>query len=156
MILGTGQTRWGYHPESRFVEAKDDSITIVCTVKVLVQAGSCTAAGRPFIAVPPPNMPEHLLLFIHTKRGCDVRFQVEGKEFEAHMLLMRMRAPSFSVQTLEPLAVAKGGGRLYATIADMKADAFEAVLCFIYTEMRPLKCIISSTALNLLLTRRRG
>ncbi|KAL6847475.1 hypothetical protein ACP4OV_023328 [Aristida adscensionis] len=96
LLLGAGQRQWGYITPSRFVEARDDRVTIVCTVEVVLPGpGHPAGASAAAIAVPPPDMGEHLLRFLETERGCDVTFQVGDREFEAHRLVMAMRSPNF-------------------------------------------------------------
>ncbi|KAL6623712.1 hypothetical protein ACP70R_033591 [Stipagrostis hirtigluma subsp. patula] len=135
MLLGAGQTRWGYLQPARYVEARDDRVAIICTVEVLLPGSrsstAATAAAGSFIAVPPPDMSDHLLRFLETKRGCDITFEVEDREFDAHRPVMAMRSPNFDQQSF-----GEDDDRR-ARIGYMKADVFEAVLRFIYTDGTP-------------------
>ncbi|TVU50366.1 hypothetical protein EJB05_01736, partial [Eragrostis curvula] len=128
VILGSGMLkRWVFRPESRFIEPKDDCITVCCSVEV--------RAAESGAALPPPSMPDHLLQFLETKPARDIVFQVEDREFEAHFRVFRVRARSFNVTNFGPL---EGDGfRMYCTVDDMKADVFEAIKQFVYTDEMP-------------------
>ncbi|KAL6644078.1 hypothetical protein ACP70R_018844 [Stipagrostis hirtigluma subsp. patula] len=89
-------------------------------------------------AVPPPDMPARVLRFLETNPRRDVTFELEDGDVDAHFRVFAMRSPKFNVANFGPLQLqGGGGGRLYVEIEDMKADVFEAVRRFVYTDETP-------------------
>ncbi|KAL6591047.1 hypothetical protein ACP70R_050100 [Stipagrostis hirtigluma subsp. patula] len=79
-------------------------------------------------------MSEHLVQFLESKQGADVTFHVEDREFPAHKLLLAMRSPVFRAGFFGSM---KEAATRAVRILDMKADAFDAALRFIYTDAPP-------------------
>jgi speckle-type POZ protein len=86
------------------------------------------------IIVPPPNMSQQMLQLLESKVGADVTFHVEHREFQAHKILLAMRSPVFRAEFFGSMTEA---ATRCVRILDMKADAFETVLRFVYATGRP-------------------
>ncbi|KAL6647089.1 hypothetical protein ACP70R_014526 [Stipagrostis hirtigluma subsp. patula] len=69
-----------------------------------------------------------------TKEGADVDFEVSGKVFAAHKLVLAARSPVFKADFFGPM---KEESTSYIRICDMHPDAFEALLHYIYTDSLP-------------------
>ncbi|KAL6880261.1 hypothetical protein ACP4OV_011826 [Aristida adscensionis] len=69
-----------------------------------------------------------------TREGADVVFEVSGKAFAAHKLVLAARSPAFKADFFGPM---KEAATSYVRICDMHPDAFEALLHFIYTDSLP-------------------
>ncbi|KAL6623695.1 hypothetical protein ACP70R_033574 [Stipagrostis hirtigluma subsp. patula] len=136
-VVPGGVTCWGHTMESKLVPVKDDRVTVTFALE-LCGATDATAVeptgGGDGVAVPPPNMSEHLLQFLESKQGADVTFHVEDREFPAHKLLLAMRSPVFRAGFFGSM---KEAATRAVRILDMKADAFDAVLRFVYTDATP-------------------
>lgn len=133
-----GTNCWWHSMASKDVPVEDDRITINFTVELCREKnGSPDGAADQDLAVvtvPPPNMSQHLLQFLESKEGADVTFHVEHREFPAHKLLLAMRSPVFRAEFFGSM---KEAATRSVRILDMKADAFEAVLRFAYSDETP-------------------
>uniref|UniRef100_A0A0D3H038 BTB domain-containing protein n=2 Tax=Oryza TaxID=4527 RepID=A0A0D3H038_9ORYZ len=131
---------WGYQKfmEIETVESEyliNDCLTMHCDVEVVKELKTGATMSR-FITVPPPAICCHLEQLLESKEGCDVTFQVERSDYDAHRVVLSARSPVFRAQFFGPMADTGGGGR-YVRILDMKPTVFEAVLRFIYTDRLP-------------------
>ncbi|KAL6591054.1 hypothetical protein ACP70R_050107 [Stipagrostis hirtigluma subsp. patula] len=153
-VVPGGVTCWGHTMESKIVPVKDDRVTVTFALELCKDNGSssgttdATAAeptGGGGVAVPPPNMSEHLVQFLESKQGADVTFHVEDREFPAHKLLLAMRSPVFRAGFFGSM---KEAATRAVRILDMKADAFDAVLRFLYTDATPpdVDCLLDGSA----------
>ncbi|KAL6623705.1 hypothetical protein ACP70R_033584 [Stipagrostis hirtigluma subsp. patula] len=142
-VVPGGVNCWGHAMESKLVPVKDDRVTVTFALELCKDNGSSSGtidatAGEPTgggggggVALPPPNMSEHLLQFLESKQGADVTFHVEDREFPAHKLLLAMRSPVFRAGFFGSM---KEAATRAVRILDMKADTFDAVLRFVYTD----------------------
>ncbi|CAL5078209.1 unnamed protein product [Urochloa decumbens] len=106
---------------------------------------SASPAGASSRAPPPPTpavralrsmsgLPADLVRLLETKQGADVNFEVGGRVFAAHKLVLAARSPVFIADFFGP---AKEKATSYIRICDMHPDAFQALLHYIYTDMLP-------------------
>ncbi|KAM0849337.1 hypothetical protein ACQ4PT_053784 [Festuca glaucescens] len=121
----------------------DDRLTILCTVEVLKEDASATAAEptKSFVsAVPPPTIARdiHKLLLLLKKNpeSSDVTFVVEDTEILAHRLVLAMRSPVFAAELLGHM---RESTTRRVQIHDMSASTFKAMLRFIYSDEFPVK-----------------
>uniref|UniRef100_A0A0D9X7Q1 BTB domain-containing protein n=1 Tax=Leersia perrieri TaxID=77586 RepID=A0A0D9X7Q1_9ORYZ len=121
----------------------NDSFTLRCDVEVVKETETGTTTSR-FVSVPPSGMFRHLEQLLESKEGSDVTFQVEHSEYDAHKAVLAARSPVFRAQffgTMASLSAANqqqsGGRSSYVRIHDMRPEAFEAVLHFVYTDTLP-------------------
>ncbi|KAJ4788488.1 BTB/POZ and MATH domain-containing protein 2 [Rhynchospora pubera] len=61
----------------------------------------------------------------------DVTFEVEGEKISAHRFMLAARSPVFETELYGPMAEAKSS---CIKIKDMKAEVFDALLRFVYTD----------------------
>nr|XP_051228833.1 uncharacterized protein LOC127346589 [Lolium perenne] len=128
--------------EDCYVSA-DDRLTILCTVEVLKEEASATAAEptKSFVsAVPPPTIAgdihKLLLLLEKNPESSDVTFVVEDTEILAHRLVLAMRSPVFAAELLGHM---RESTTRRVQIHDMSASTFKAMLRFIYSDEFPVK-----------------
>nr|CAB3451882.1 unnamed protein product [Digitaria exilis]CAB3455642.1 unnamed protein product [Digitaria exilis] len=93
----------------------------------------------PTVRSPRPSMSSSGLAadlgrLLETKQGSDVDFEVCGKVFPAHKLVLAARSPVFMADFFGP---AKEKDTSYVRIHDMHPDAFEALLHYAYTDTLP-------------------
>ncbi|CAD6256086.1 unnamed protein product [Miscanthus lutarioriparius] len=109
---------------------KDDSFSVRCDVTV-----STTAVRIPrSVAVPPPDMHQHIGRLLESQVGTDVTFQVGEETFAAHRLVLAARSPVFMAQLFGPMKERSTG---HVRIDDMDPRVFRAMLHFIYTDSLP-------------------
>jgi speckle-type POZ protein len=84
------------------------------------------------------------------KEGADVRFEVHGKVFSAHKLVLAARSPVFRAQFYGPTKEDTTTGSSYTLrISGMDPETFDALLHYIYTDSLP-PAIDAVMALDLL------
>ncbi|CAO1948830.1 unnamed protein product [Urochloa humidicola] len=88
------------------------------------------------------GLPADLRRLLETKQGADVHFEVDGKVFSAHKIVLAARSPVFMADFF---GTAKEKATGYIRICDMHPDAFQALLHYIYTDTLPAT---SATAAN--------
>ncbi|KAG0541570.1 hypothetical protein BDA96_02G027900 [Sorghum bicolor] len=71
--------------------------------------------------------------------GADVEFEVGGKVFTAHKLVLAARSPVFREQFF---GAAKEEATGYVRIYDMHPDTFEALLHYVYTDSLPPPAVL--------------
>jgi len=109
---------------------KDDCFSVRCDVTV-----STTAVRIPrSVAVPPPDMHQHIGRLLESQVGTDVTFQVGEETFAAHRLVLAARSPVFMAQLFGPMKERSTG---HVRIDDMDPRVFRAMLHFIYTDSLP-------------------
>jgi speckle-type POZ protein len=74
---------------------------------------------------------------LKTKEGADVRFEVHGKVFTAHKLVLAARSPIFRAQFYDPTKDTTTSTSHTLHINDMDPETFEALLHYIYTDSLP-------------------
>nr|CAB3480298.1 unnamed protein product [Digitaria exilis] len=136
-------TWWGY---LRFIKReeleksdylRDDSFTIRLDFTVMkeietkdIDVDSGATPPPLAVAVPPSDLHHHLGDLLATREAADVTFEVDGKAFPAHRLLLTARSPVLHAQlsAMESTVL---------RIEDMEAQDFEAFLHYIYTDTLP-------------------
>lgn len=133
---------------------RDDCLTIVCDLTVFMELQTedidvDTATPPPpppppppTVVVPPPDLHRHLGGLLDTGEGADVTFEVSGKTFAAHRLVLAARSPVFRAELFGPrkeLGATTGGAVDHTAIRidDMEARDFEALLRYMYTDSLP-------------------
>ncbi|KAL6880262.1 hypothetical protein ACP4OV_011827 [Aristida adscensionis] len=103
-----------------------------------------TSPEPPVIVATPPSgsgLPADLGRLLAAKEKADVVFQVSGKAFAAHKLVLAARSPvfkaDFAVAGPANAATTTTTTATYIPISDVHPDAFEALLHFIYTDSLP-------------------
>ncbi|KAL3812706.1 hypothetical protein ACJIZ3_013974 [Penstemon smallii] len=136
---------WGYSDFYKRTELeasqflKDDCLTIQCTVGVLK-----TSMDNPkTVAQPLPlsDLGESYMQLLERREETDVTFEVDGKIFYAHKLILATRSPVFRAQFFGPL---KEENTRCIKIEEMHAPVFKALLYFIYCHVIPdldSKCV---------------
>lgn len=76
-----------------------------------------------------------LARLLETKEGTDVDFEVRGRLFTAHKIVLAARSTPFKKDLFGATKEKTTTG--YVRISDMHPDAFEALLHYIYTESLP-------------------
>ncbi|RCV35503.1 hypothetical protein SETIT_7G244700v2 [Setaria italica] len=84
---------------------------------------------------PPPELPGHLERVLKDGRGADVTFNVAGREFRAHRVVLAARSPVFDAELLGPMA--EKDARRAVRVVDMEPAIFEMLLHFVYTDSLP-------------------
>jgi speckle-type POZ protein len=106
------------------------------TVKVdVVVVRGFHAQEMPSIVVPPSNMSWHFGDLLSSKAGADVKFVVGGETFSAHRWVLAARSPVFRAQFSGPMKESTDTSAIQ--IDDMEAQAFRALLTFMYTDALP-------------------
>uniref|UniRef100_K4A2U8 BTB domain-containing protein n=1 Tax=Setaria italica TaxID=4555 RepID=K4A2U8_SETIT len=80
------------------------------------------------------GLPADLGRLLETEAGSDVDFEVCGRVFAAHKVVLAARSPVFMADFFGPDKEKTTG---YIRICDMHPDAFEALLHYIYTDTLP-------------------
>ncbi|KAL6651419.1 hypothetical protein ACP70R_010344 [Stipagrostis hirtigluma subsp. patula] len=131
-------TSWGFHvffrkPFLRFSRCLvDDRLRIRCELTVLAPPRTVDTTPAP---APPPELPVHLERALRDGRGADVTFDVAGRVFRAHRLLLAARSPVFDAELFGPMA--EKDAQRVIEIVDVEPAIFEMLLHFIYTESLP-------------------
>ena len=118
----------------------DDEGTVIFEVDI--QVASCDARSEPWTPAlasswsPGPSIGRDLLAAKDVVRT-DVTLSVGGERFEAHRLILAMR--SHVLAAVCEAAPFDEGEKPAVEIADVKADAFGALLHFIYADEMPAK-----------------
>nr|XP_015634840.1 BTB/POZ and MATH domain-containing protein 2 [Oryza sativa Japonica Group] len=130
---------------------RDDCLTIVCDLTVFmelqtedidVDTATPPPPPPPTVVVPPSDLHRHLGGLLATGEGADVTFEVSGKTFAAHRLVLAARSPVFRAELFGPskeLGATTGGAVDHTAIRidDMEARDFEALLRYMYTDSLP-------------------
>uniref|UniRef100_A0A0E0KQU1 Uncharacterized protein n=1 Tax=Oryza punctata TaxID=4537 RepID=A0A0E0KQU1_ORYPU len=143
VFLNTG---WGYRTyiERELLETSeylvDDCLTIVCDFTVFKDLQTedidvnDAAPPPPIVVVPPSDLHRHLAGLLATGEGADVTFEVEGKTFVAHKWVLVARSPVLRAMLIG--TTTSGAGNIVCVDA-MKAEDFEALLYYMYTDSLP-------------------
>ncbi|XP_039793125.1 BTB/POZ and MATH domain-containing protein 2-like [Panicum virgatum] len=101
-------------------------------------AGASSRAPAPALrsSISMSGLPADLGRLLETKQGADVDFEVCGKVFAAHKLVLAARSSVFMEDFFGP-AKEKATGSSHIRICDMHPDAFEALLHYLYTDSLP-------------------
>ncbi|CAM0877987.1 unnamed protein product [Alopecurus aequalis] len=111
---------------------KHDSVTIECTIAVLMRSPDITVLPAKQAPAPPSNLNLDLAQLQQSKTGADVTFLVSGGEsFAAHKLILAARSPVFSA---EFFGVFGEKSSQQIQVEGIAAATFKAMLNFIYTD----------------------
>lgn len=113
-----------------FLGRNNDSLTVKCHLTVIKQSRSEPKYVVTTVVIPPANdLRQDLARLLKDEEGADVTFQVDGKLFHAHRLLLGARSPVFKAELFGPMNDTKP-----IKVDDMEACIFEELLHFIYTD----------------------
>jgi speckle-type POZ protein len=127
---------------------RDDCFTIRCEFTVMKEVHTedieVVDGATPSLAVvvPPSDLHRHLGNVLATGRGADVTFEVDGKTFPAHRLVLAARSPVLldalsGQQQKQAKEGTDGAAAEVVRIEDMEAPDFEAFLHYVYTDTLP-------------------
>lgn len=111
------------------------NLTVHCTLRYQVDAGITVkpVPTKPINHRPLPagTLAHQLELLYQGGRFTDITFSINGKEFRAHKLLLVSRSPYFANLFQHDITL-----RLldYLELQDVRAEVFEQVLHFVYTD----------------------
>ncbi|TVU42656.1 hypothetical protein EJB05_09075, partial [Eragrostis curvula] len=115
---------------------RDDRLVIECTLRV-IKVTRLVSEGMPVeaeIVMPPSDLPEHLGSLLKEGMGTDVTFDIQGKSFPAHRMLLAARSLVFKAELLGPM---KEGRADRIVVHEIQPEVFEALLHFVYTDSLP-------------------
>ncbi|VAI92232.1 unnamed protein product [Triticum turgidum subsp. durum] len=131
--LASGSSHINRLPLSGFL--LNDSFTVECTITVLKEDLPALAATTRAKEVSgygsSPSLQDHLAELLRTGMEADVTFLVSGKSFAAHKLILAARSPVLMAEFFGDM---KETSSRFVEIKDMKAEVFEPLLYFIYTD----------------------
>ncbi|CAL4916699.1 unnamed protein product [Urochloa decumbens] len=140
-----GPTAWGH---IRFIKRavleksehlKDDSFTVRCDLLVInefrAEEEKADVTTPVFVSVPPSNLRQQLGHLLLTEKGANVVFEVGGETFAAHRCVLAARSPVFSAELFGTMKESDTTGVI--RIEDMEAQAFKALLHYMYTDSLP-------------------
>ncbi|GAB4834082.1 BTB/POZ and MATH domain-containing protein 4 [Ancistrocladus abbreviatus] len=105
---------------------KDDCLRINCTVGVVISATDCSRL--PSIRVPDSDIGAHFGMLLENDEYSDAIFNVAGKRFPAHKLVLAARSPKFETEFLD------GSEEEEIVVTDMEPEVFKAMLHFMYRD----------------------
>ncbi|XP_048552346.1 BTB/POZ and MATH domain-containing protein 3-like [Triticum urartu] len=136
--IGGFLTREAFEASSHL---KNDSFVIWCDVIVLERNDEDDdedyyeeeehERARPFIKLPPSDLPSHFSDLLLNKEGADITFEVGGKKLSAHRCMLAARSTVFKKQLFGVAAPS------VEKIDGIEANVFEGLLTFIYTDGMP-------------------
>ncbi|KAM3297481.1 hypothetical protein ACQJBY_039392 [Aegilops geniculata] len=92
--------------------------------------------ARPFIKLPPSDLPSHFSDLLLSKESADITFQVRGKKLAAHRCVLAARSTVFKKQLFGSMD--KGAAAPSVVKIDgIEANVFAGLLTFIYTDGMP-------------------
>ncbi|KAM3214148.1 hypothetical protein ACQJBY_066528 [Aegilops geniculata] len=111
----------------------NDSFTVECTITVLKEDLPALAAPAKEVSGSgsSPSLQDHLAELLRSGMEADVTFVVSGKSFAAHKLILAARSPVLMAEFFGDM---KETSSRCVEIKDMKAEIFEPLLYFIYTD----------------------
>ncbi|TVU42493.1 hypothetical protein EJB05_08902, partial [Eragrostis curvula] len=124
--------RWS--KEEDFSILRDDRLTIVCDVSVLVNPQTSSLEPSSGAHVPQPDLQHCMLTLLEEREGADVTFGVGDETFVAHRVVLAMRSPVLKAELYGPMRVR---GDSCIIVEDMQPAVFNAFLHFIYTDSLP-------------------
>ncbi|TVU42616.1 hypothetical protein EJB05_09035, partial [Eragrostis curvula] len=117
---------------------RDDRLVIECRIHVLNGSRVVPEDSPPpaEAGAPPPcsDLPDHLGRLLREGYGADVTFDVKGRSFAAHRILLAARSPVFKAELLGPM---KEGNEDRVNVRGIRPEVFEALLHFAYTDSLP-------------------
>ncbi|KAL8100844.1 BTB/POZ and MATH domain-containing protein 2-like isoform X2 [Apium graveolens] len=111
---------------------KDDCLQVHCCVGVVK---SHTEGPKVYsIPVPVSDIGQHFGQLLESRKGADVKFQVNGEIFAAHKLVLAARSPVFRAQLFGQM---KDQNTEFINIVEMEVPVFKALLHFLYWDSLP-------------------
>lgn len=110
---------------------KHDSLTVECTIMVLMKSPDTTVLPDKQVPMPSSNLNLDLAKLQQSKTGADVTFIVSGESFAAHKLILAARSPVFSAEFFGDFGE-KNAQQIQ--VEGIEAPTFKAMLDFIYTD----------------------
>ncbi|CAK7341537.1 unnamed protein product [Dovyalis caffra] len=107
---------------------KDDCLKIHCTVGVVVSAIDYSRLHS--IKVPESDIGDHFGMLLENEDCSDITFDVQGKKFHAHKLVLAARSPVFESELLDAMEEDNNT----VVISDIEPKVFKALLHFIYKD----------------------
>jgi speckle-type POZ protein len=115
-----------------------DSFTIRCDIVITKNGNAASGAPPPLsVAVPPPDIQQHLLSLLRSGKGTDVTFEVGGETIAAHRLVLAARSSVFAAELLDPMEEGSTTTSGAICIQGMNAQVFRLLLDFIYSDSVP-------------------
>jgi speckle-type POZ protein len=117
----------------------DDSFKIRCDVIIpegIRTEDRAVAPALTPVPVPPSDLSRHLGALLEAKDGSDVKFRVAGETFSAHKCVLAARSPVFKAQFFGAMKESADDTAV-VSVDDMEAEAFGALLSFLYTDALP-------------------
>ncbi|KAF0893117.1 hypothetical protein E2562_023158 [Oryza meyeriana var. granulata] len=127
---------------------RDNCFSIRCDLTVIkppvakdIDIARLTPPPSSVVSVPPSELNCHIGSLLATGDGADVTFEVNGKMFMAHRIVLAARSPVFRAELFGSAEkknnAAADGADAIIHVEDMEAQDFEALLHFIYTDLLP-------------------
>ncbi|CAO2167899.1 unnamed protein product [Urochloa humidicola] len=113
---------------------RDNSIIIQCDLTVILLPDVPKTKSFCEIEVPPPEMAQQFGMLLEDMTSSDVTFEVGGKSFHAHRLVLAARSPVFKAQLFGPMRDTRMESLV---IGEMEPEVFKALLHYIYNESLP-------------------
>ncbi|KAE8794558.1 TD and POZ domain-containing protein 4 [Hordeum vulgare] len=111
-----------------------DRLVIECVVTVFMYPTVVTRTAAPN-EDPPSDLHRDLARMYESQAGADIGFLVGGQGFRAHGTVLAMRSPAFMAEVVRGGGLGFSGGCV--DINDMKPEAFDALLYYIYMDSLP-------------------
>ncbi|GJN20402.1 hypothetical protein PR202_gb07777 [Eleusine coracana subsp. coracana] len=136
------QNSWGVYQFIKLEDLeqqhlKDDCFTVRCDIIVFgaARVADIAVPAPPAAAFmpPPPDWPQHFRALQQGGQGADVRFLVETKTFAVHRSVLAARSLVFSTELYGTMKEGAANTAIME-IDDMRADVFDNLLHFIYTD----------------------
>jgi speckle-type POZ protein len=154
----TGDIGYTWFMRNEFLERlrhlKNDSFVIRCDIVVIKadnntdteehpckkrknnteqQAAGTGTTAPVFIQLPPSDMQSHFSNLLLTKEGADITFEVGGKKFAAHRIVLAARSAVFKAQLFGAMDEGATAPSVLK-INGIEANVFSTLLTFIYTD----------------------
>ncbi|XBH59537.1 hypothetical protein VPH35_114256 [Triticum aestivum] len=121
---------------------KNDSFVLRCDVVVLDKKDDESGEeeeeepARPFIKLPPSDLPSHFSDLLLSKEGADITFEVGGKKLTAHRCVLAARSTVFKTQLFVAMNEDAAAPSV-VKIDGIEANVFTGLLNFVYTNGMP-------------------
>ncbi|XP_051197278.2 BTB/POZ and MATH domain-containing protein 5-like [Lolium perenne] len=152
----TGDIGYTWFMRNEFLERlrhlKNDSFVIRCDIVIIKadnnteeharkkrknntgqQAAGTSTTDPVLIQLPPSDMQSHFSNLLFTKEGADITFEVGGKKFAAHRIVLAARSAVFKAQLFGAMDEGATAPSVLK-INDIEAKVFSTLLTFIYTD----------------------
>ncbi|CAL5004286.1 unnamed protein product [Urochloa decumbens] len=113
---------------------RDNSIVIRCDLTVILLPDVPETKSTYEIEVPPPEMAQQFGMLLEDMTSSDVTFEVGGKSFHAHRLVLATHSPVFKAQLFGSMRDTRMESLV---ICEMEPEVFKVLLHYIYNESLP-------------------